>query len=64
MFENCKKVQSSADARWVSHRRRPTGRTDTAVQAHGFDFESTRTALRLDFYGCVRLVNFVRSQVW
>jgi protein arginine N-methyltransferase 3 len=29
--------------------------------AHAFDFHAIKLALKLDFYGCMRLVNYVRS---
>ncbi|KAJ9538090.1 hypothetical protein OSB04_030823 [Centaurea solstitialis] len=31
--------------------------------SHGFDFGSIRTTMKLDFYGCFKLINYVRSQV-
>ncbi|CAG8466703.1 5633_t:CDS:10 [Funneliformis caledonium] len=30
---------------------------------HGFDFQKTRTELKLDFYQCIRLINYIRQQV-
>lgn len=29
---------------------------------HGFDFDAVRSQLKLDFYGCMRLINFIRSE--
>lgn len=31
--------------------------------AHCFDFSSLKNDLKLDFYGCFKLINYVRSQV-
>ncbi|KVH93500.1 probable protein arginine N-methyltransferase 3 [Cynara cardunculus var. scolymus] len=31
--------------------------------SHSFDFGSIRTTMKLDFYGCFKLLNYVRSQV-
>ncbi|KAL8235179.1 hypothetical protein R6Q59_021279 [Mikania micrantha] len=31
--------------------------------SHSFDFGSIKTTLNLDFYGCFKLINYVRSQV-
>lgn len=31
--------------------------------SHSFDFGSIRTSLNLDFYGCFKLLNYIRSQV-
>eukprot|EP00752_Nemacystus_decipiens_P010411 g9278.t1 len=33
------------------------------VDAHGFDLLAIRTKLGLDFYGCVKLVNYIRTEV-
>ncbi|CAG8492335.1 10529_t:CDS:2 [Paraglomus occultum] len=30
---------------------------------HGFDFIKTRAELKLDFYQCIRLINYIRQQV-
>ncbi|CAI2172800.1 11155_t:CDS:10 [Funneliformis geosporum] len=30
---------------------------------HGFDFQKIRTELKLDFYQCIRLINYIRHQV-
>ncbi|CAO3697388.1 unnamed protein product [Rhizopus microsporus] len=30
---------------------------------HGFDFQETRKRLGLDFYQCIRLINYIRQQV-
>ncbi|KAI8989259.1 hypothetical protein BDB01DRAFT_781150 [Pilobolus umbonatus] len=30
---------------------------------HGFDFQGTRRSLQLDFYDCIRLINYIRHQV-
>ncbi|KAI0162620.1 S-adenosyl-L-methionine-dependent methyltransferase [Pestalotiopsis sp. NC0098] len=32
-------------------------------EKHGFDFLALRQKLQLDFHGCVKLVNYIRSQV-
>ncbi|RIA97353.1 S-adenosyl-L-methionine-dependent methyltransferase [Glomus cerebriforme] len=29
---------------------------------HGFDFQKIRTELKLDFYQCIRLINYIRQQ--
>src|SRR5450432_3901703 len=31
-------------------------------QHHGFDFLSIRQKYALDFYGCIKLVNYIRSE--
>lgn len=31
--------------------------------SHSFDFGSIRTTMNLDFYGCFKLLNYIRSQV-
>ncbi|KAI3790614.1 hypothetical protein L2E82_03786 [Cichorium intybus] len=31
--------------------------------SHSFDFGSIRTSMNLDFYGCFKLLNYIRSQV-
>ena len=31
--------------------------------AHTFDFQNTRKTLQLDFYQCIRLINYVRYKV-
>lgn len=36
---------------------------DHCSSAHHFDFTGVRKALGLDFYGSIKLVNYVRSQV-
>ncbi|KAI7749371.1 hypothetical protein M8C21_000721 [Ambrosia artemisiifolia] len=36
---------------------------DHCVSTHCFDFKSIKTTLKLDFYGCFKLINYVRSQV-
>jgi type I protein arginine methyltransferase len=30
---------------------------------HDFDFKSIKSKLRLDFYGCIKLINYIRGQV-
>ncbi|EPB81838.1 hypothetical protein HMPREF1544_11422 [Mucor circinelloides 1006PhL] len=32
-------------------------------EAHGFDFQSVRQSLQLDFYKCIRMINYIRQQV-
>ena len=36
---------------------------DHCNSIHHFDFHGIRKALGLDFYGCFKLINYVRSQV-
>jgi hypothetical protein len=33
-----------------------------AKSVHGFDFDGLRTSLSLDHYGCIRMINYLRSQ--
>ncbi|CAG8477761.1 9555_t:CDS:10 [Ambispora gerdemannii] len=32
------------------------------IDRHGFDFKSIRNSLNLDFYRCIRLINYIRQQ--
>ncbi|KAI3711859.1 hypothetical protein L1987_70408 [Smallanthus sonchifolius] len=36
---------------------------DHCCLSHSFDFGSMKTTMKLDFYGCLKLINYVRSQV-
>lgn len=36
---------------------------DHCLSSHSFDFKSIKTSMKLDFYGCFKLINYVRSQV-
>ncbi|KAK9060613.1 hypothetical protein SSX86_021319 [Deinandra increscens subsp. villosa] len=36
---------------------------DHCQLSHNFDFGSIKTTMKLDFYGCFKLINYVRSQV-
>jgi protein arginine N-methyltransferase 3 len=36
---------------------------DHCISSHRFDFRGVRTKLGLDFYGAVKLINYIRSQV-
>ena len=33
------------------------------LDQHGFDFHSLKRTLRLDQYGCIRLINYIRGKV-
>ncbi|KAI3803225.1 hypothetical protein L1987_31374 [Smallanthus sonchifolius] len=36
---------------------------DHCLSSHSFDFRSIKTSMNLNFYGCFKLINYVRSQV-
>ncbi|KAJ0531102.1 putative methyltransferase transcription factor C2H2 family [Helianthus annuus] len=36
---------------------------DHCFSSHSFDFKTIKTTFKLDFYGCFKLINYVRSQV-
>ncbi|ORX90214.1 S-adenosyl-L-methionine-dependent methyltransferase [Basidiobolus meristosporus CBS 931.73] len=36
---------------------------DHCKEAHSFDFVKTKAALALDFYQCIRLINYIRKEV-
>ncbi|KAI8643514.1 S-adenosyl-L-methionine-dependent methyltransferase [Parasitella parasitica] len=42
---------------------RPVETFKHTKEAHGFDFQSVRQSLRLDFYKCIRMINYIRQQV-